>query len=122
VKGAETPGGCGRRPTVGKIATAGARSQPHVLSGDRRDKMWRWVVLRICEARLVEDPGLDVHTDIEQDVIAFVDEVELLANGVGDLIEENGHVGIAVRTPRAPLNRTGTGTSGALRTGPPVTS
>jgi hypothetical protein len=31
-------------------------------------------------------------------MFTFVDEVELLPNGVGDLIEENGHVGIAVWT------------------------
>jgi len=55
-------------------------------------------MLGICKARLIEYPGLNVHPRIEQDVIALVDKVELFPNGVGDLIEENGHVGIAVWT------------------------
>jgi len=56
------------------------------------------MMLGICQTRLVEDPGLDVHPGIEQDAIAFIDELKLLRNGVSGMIEENSHVSIAFWT------------------------
>ena len=51
----------------------------------------------IAQACLGEHPGLDVDPGVQDDVVAALDEVELLAEGVWCLVEEDGDVDVAVR-------------------------